>query len=63
MMEKLVYILHKSKSAYNLGNDALYLGGSLSKGNAVKNQADADIIIFKKPPKKGRDERATAASV
>ena len=52
MMPKLVEILEQSKTAYK-ANDALCLGGSLSKGTGVKNMTDADVIIFKVPPKKG----------
>ena len=53
MMPKLVEILEESVTAYK-PNDALCLGGSLSKGTGVKNMTDADVIIFKVPPKRGK---------
>ena len=51
MIEKVSKILQKS-SSFNR-HDMVYLGGSLSKGTAVKNQTDADIIVFKNPNKIG----------
>ena len=52
MIERLTAILSKSETFGD--HDTICLGGSLSKGTAVKNQTDADVIIFKKPPKSGR---------
>ena len=48
MIDKMKTVITNS-GAYRAG-DALYLGGSLGKGTGVKNQCDADIVIFKSPP-------------